>query len=289
MVSGLKLRECKLWTNDEIAYLIDASDKVTRVEAAHHLKRSLGSVKNKCRELNIRFKKQYGGGQYAGQIIEIWSKAEELRLWELSERFTIAQVAEKMDRSYQAIYRKAQRMGISFKQGRLTFKDLAEILGIPRTAVPVVRDRLGLKFLQRDNPVNPTDKEIAFMAWHLLHFPKGRVVVPKSHLRSVIESYYPKYLTDEPDFPYTRRGEKVKRKEELSFCVYVIRNNKGQWLRTTVTPDKRTQWLNDIEQAKFYVEPASAKATVTKFKKKQPELGPFDVVRIKTEVVEVIV
>lgn len=276
------------WTDEEIDYLKEASQTITRFEAAQHLDRSYESVKNKCLELGIHFKKRYGGGRYVGQVIESWSKAEEATLWELAERCTLKQIAVKMNKSFHSVYSKCQSRGISLKQGRLTLGEVGEILGVPRSAVPVIRKRLGLKFLQTQNPVNPSDKEIAFMAWHLLRFDKGRVKVSKTHLKQVIQDYHPEYLTETPDFPYTRRLEKVKRTESVSFCAYAVRNKHGRWLRTTIAPDKKTQWLDDLERAKLYTEPAAAKNTVTKFEKRFPDLAPIEYVRIKASTVDVM-
>ena len=97
----------------------------------------------------------------------------------LAERVSMVTAARWMRRSYNSVKGKADELGLSFKQGRLQLKDVAEIIGVHPKTIQARRDKLGLKFRTgshngASNMRGPKGADIVAIARDILDDPPYR-------------------------------------------------------------------------------------------------------------------
>jgi predicted transcriptional regulator len=161
-------------------------------EVADALDRKITAVHNKAQRMGVRFKVKE---QPNGTKFRVWTKAEETALWGLAERYSIEQAARRLNRPFDSVQVKASRLGISFRERRMTLSELAKLLGVGIPTVRSRRDKLGLRF--RTNKTTgpqsmrgPTGAEIVAIARDILENPPmGNLGTTPKRLREVIQEY----------------------------------------------------------------------------------------------------
>jgi len=63
--------------------------------------------------------------------------------------------------------------------------------------------------------------------------------------------------------------------------LFAIRNKKGEWYRSKVMDGHSNNWTEDLDKARIYTKLGPARSVRTKWHKKYPELGKFDVIALK--------
>lgn len=185
-----------LWTDDEIEYLRVEAMRIPSTEIAMHLGRTVPAVRCKARKLKIRL---YVERLKDGSIRRGWTLKEVSDLYGLSERTTLEGAAQRLKRSPDAVKKKAQKLGISFREDRMTLCEMAKILGISHNTLCRRRDKLGLTFRRstrkgdrgRGHMRGPTGDDIIAIAKDMLRDPpKGNSwKTTVKELKQIIEEY----------------------------------------------------------------------------------------------------
>jgi transcriptional regulator with XRE-family HTH domain len=64
-----------------------------------------------------------------------WTKKEVYKLYKYSEQISQVEAAKRLNRSYSSVKKKASRLGIVWRQGFVSFRDVATIAGFSRQSV----------------------------------------------------------------------------------------------------------------------------------------------------------
>lgn len=200
-VTKRRLLVASIWSEEEMDFLRDSASRMSSSEIAHALGRTVAAVRCKAKKLGVRFMIEH---MKDGTIRRGWTSDEVMTLYSLSEWTTLDHAAERLKRSPHAVKKKASKLGISFRQGRMTLEDVSRILGISKNTVRRKRDRLGLSFrkvskvsrrgVKKEGHMRgPTGKDIVVIAKDMLdNPPKGREwkeYRSVKDLREIIETY----------------------------------------------------------------------------------------------------
>jgi len=181
------------WSDEELRRLREMAEAdCSPREVAEALDREIKAIHNKAQRIGVRFKVKE---QPDGNKFRFWTKAEETMLWGLAEKCSIEQAARRLHRPYDSVQVKASRLGISFRERRMTLAELAKLLGVSLPTIRHRRDKLGLRF-RTDKTTGPqvmrgpTGDEIAAIARDILENPPmGNLGTTPQRLREVIQEY----------------------------------------------------------------------------------------------------
>lgn len=184
------------WTRDEIEYLKTAALSLPSTEIAHNLGRGIQGVRHQARKHGIVFHVEQKAD---GELRKRWTKAEEFKLEGLAASGGAARAARLLGRTPGAVKRKASKMGVSFRDRKMTIQEVADILQVGFSTVTRRRDKLKLQFrttnqnktYARGQMRGATGDDICALAKDILaNPPMGKE--PKcsaTHLTKVIEEY----------------------------------------------------------------------------------------------------
>lgn len=183
----------RLWTDQELQYLRDASNYMTQRQVAEKLNRSLRAVISACSRHDIKYRiRDYVDGSRR----LFWTQSEVTALLGYAETLTIQRAAARLGRSYSSVKKKIDELGISFKHQRLQLNDVADILRVSSRVVSRRREKLGLSFRKIKSPTRSDTRgakgsDIVAIAKDLLEDPpmRGMERTSAKHLRQVIEEY----------------------------------------------------------------------------------------------------
>lgn len=183
----------RLWTAEELQYLLDASETMTQRQVAEKLGRSIRAVISACSKHNIKYRiRDYVDGSRR----VFWTQAEITALMGYAETLTIQRAASRLGRSHASVKKKIDELGISFKHQRLQLRDVAEILRVSSRVVSRRREKLGLSFRKVESPTRSDTRgakgsDIVAIAKDLLADPpmRGMERTSAKHLRQVIADY----------------------------------------------------------------------------------------------------
>jgi len=151
------------WTKDELDFLKENNKKMFPEEIAQHLGRTRVAVCQRAKLEGVGLYKQRAGGlrDKVGDDFVRWTPDEDRMLWDLSERFTLQQIADKLDnRTRGAVFNRCKKLGISLRQGKLTNLLIAEKLGFKKGVFHKYKKLCGMTFLTMKNPKNPTRNQL---------------------------------------------------------------------------------------------------------------------------------
>jgi len=167
----------KKWTEEECRYVKSLIANHSYSEISKMTGRSIDSIKRFSRRKDF-YKKKFDR--------KPWTKEEDRYIYNLAGKKTIAYVAKALNRSIDSIENHRRELGFKWKNGIITYKKIADILGISKNTVS--RKLKEMDFYERINDPEVIQKIASIILSN--NRSANRVKSSFKHLENIIDGNF---------------------------------------------------------------------------------------------------